>query len=99
MVWMTLLKTQLYNWHKNKAKMVPFAGFEMPVVYNSPSSITNEHLIVRNSAGLFDVSHMGRMIIEGKDAPFQVSGKDDLHSSVHSLLIDTVHAANDIFIL
>jgi aminomethyltransferase len=48
--------------------MVPFAGFEMPVVYNPPSNITTEHLAVRNSAGLFDVSHMGRMIVEGKDA-------------------------------
>jgi aminomethyltransferase len=46
--------------------MVSFAGFEMPVVYNPPSNITTEHLAVRNTAGLFDVSHMGRMIVEGK---------------------------------
>ena len=67
-VTMNLLYTQLHNWHAQHAKMVPFAGFEMPVVYNAPSSISNEHLAVRNAAGLFDVSHMGRMIVAGKDA-------------------------------
>lgn len=65
---MSLLKTQLHHWHSSRAKMVPFAGFEMPVVYNSPSNISKEHLSVRNSAGLFDVSHMGRMIVSGEDA-------------------------------
>ena len=65
---MTLLKTPLYDWHKNKANMVPFAGFEMPVVYKSPSSISIEHNVIRNHAGLFDVSHMGRMLVSGKNA-------------------------------
>ena len=63
-----LLKTPLHLWHKTRANMVPFAGFEMPVVYNPPSSITIEHNSVRNHAGIFDVSHMGRMIVKGKDA-------------------------------
>ena len=48
------------------AKMVPFAGFEMPVQY--PSGITAEHKAVREGAGLFDVSHMGEFIIRGPDA-------------------------------
>ena len=48
--------------------MVSFAGFEMPVVYNSPSSISIEHNTVRTYAGIFDVSHMGRMVVSGKDA-------------------------------
>ncbi|MHA2362878.1 MAG: glycine cleavage system aminomethyltransferase GcvT, partial [Candidatus Hodarchaeales archaeon] len=63
-----LKKTPLYTWHITRANMVPFAGFNMPVVYKSPSSITGEHLAVRNNAGIFDVSHMGRMFIKGTDA-------------------------------
>jgi aminomethyltransferase len=47
------------------AKMVPFAGFEMPVSY---SSIKEEHLAVRSDVGLFDVSHMGEFVVKGKDA-------------------------------
>lgn len=46
-------------------KMVPFAGFNMPVQY---SSIIEEHLHVRNAVGLFDVSHMGEFIVSGSDA-------------------------------
>lgn len=45
--------------------MTTFAGFEMPLWYNG---IVPEHLAVRNSVGIFDVSHMGRVIITGKDA-------------------------------
>ena len=48
------------------AKMVPFAGFEMPVQY--PTGITAEHHAVRQAAGLFDVSHMGEFEVTGKDA-------------------------------
>ncbi len=44
------------------AKMVPFAGWEMPVQY---SSVQEEHLAVRNRAGLFDVSHMGLFEFSG----------------------------------
>ena len=47
------------------AKMVPFAGYVMPVSY---SSISQEHLCVREKAGLFDVSHMGEFIVKGKEA-------------------------------
>ena len=47
------------------AKMVPFAGFLMPVEY---SGITDEHLCVRNQAGVFDVSHMGEIWVKGADA-------------------------------
>jgi aminomethyltransferase len=48
------------------AKMVPFAGFEMPVQY--PSGITTEHRSVREGVGLFDVSHMGEFMIRGPQA-------------------------------
>jgi aminomethyltransferase len=58
-------KTQIYEIHKKMAKMTEFAGFEMPLWYKG---ITEEHLAVRNSVGVFDVSHMGRVIITGKDA-------------------------------
>ena len=58
-------KTQIYEVHKRTAKMTEFAGFEMPLWYKG---ITKEHLAVRNSVGVFDVSHMGRVIITGKDA-------------------------------
>ncbi|MGH7717914.1 MAG: glycine cleavage system aminomethyltransferase GcvT, partial [Gemmatimonadaceae bacterium] len=50
------------------AKMVPFAGFEMPVHYPPPSGITAEHLAVRRGCGLFDVSHMGEFEIRGRGA-------------------------------
>ena len=59
-------KTALYNYHKNLgAKFVPFAGYEMPVQYSS--GIVEEHKITRNKAGLFDVSHMGQLLIEGSE--------------------------------
>ena len=48
------------------AKLVPFAGYLMPVQY--PSGITAEHLAVRKYAGLFDVSHMGEFIVRGSGA-------------------------------
>src|SRR5262245_54286724 len=62
----TLRKTPLHARHlASKARMVPYAGWEMPVEY---SGITNEHLAVRTRAGVFDVSHMGEIEIAGKDA-------------------------------
>ena len=47
------------------AKMSPFAGLDMPIQY---SSITEEHLAVRNNVGMFDVSHMGEIFVSGPDA-------------------------------
>jgi aminomethyltransferase len=62
-----LKKTPLYAEHVALgAKLVPFAGYEMPVQY--PSGIRAEHLAVRDSAGLFDVSHMGEFLVTGPDA-------------------------------
>ncbi|SVB61852.1 uncharacterized protein METZ01_LOCUS214706, partial [marine metagenome] len=64
---MSLKKTPLYNNHVSLgAKLVPFAGYEMPVQYSS--GITSEHVAVRNEAGLFDVSHMGEFFVKGPDA-------------------------------
>jgi aminomethyltransferase len=50
---------------KLNAKMVPFAGYNMPVSYEG---INAEHDTVRNAVGVFDVSHMGEFILKGKDA-------------------------------
>lgn len=59
-------KTALYDKHVSLgAKMVPFAGFEMPVQY---SGVTQEHVAVREKVGIFDVSHMGQFFIEGAAA-------------------------------
>lgn len=59
-------KTPLYQAHMALgAKMVPFAGFAMPVQY---SGIRQEHEAVRKAVGLFDVSHMGNFFVTGKDA-------------------------------
>lgn len=59
-------RTPLYQYHKDHgARFVDFAGWEMPILY---TSIHEEHRRVRGSAGLFDVSHMGRFKIAGKDA-------------------------------
>lgn len=62
-----LKKTPLHAAHVALgAKMVPFAGFEMPVQY--PTGIRREHEAVRSAAGVFDVSHMGEFRVEGPDA-------------------------------
>ena len=61
------IKTALYNIHVELgAKIVPFAGYEMPVTY--PYGIQNEHHAVRNSVGMFDVSHMGEFWIYGDNS-------------------------------
>ena len=60
-------KTPLYDMHvAANGNIVPFAGFLMPVNY--PDGILFEHRLVRSQAGLFDVSHMGELVLEGPDA-------------------------------
>jgi aminomethyltransferase len=62
-----LKRTPLYDEHvRLGGKIVPFAGYEMPVQY--PAGIIAEHQAVRSSAGLFDVSHMGELDVRGGDA-------------------------------
>jgi len=61
-----LKRTLLHPFHRELgAKMVPFAGYEMPVQY--PSGILAEHLHTRSQVGLFDVSHMGQIRLAGTD--------------------------------
>jgi aminomethyltransferase len=80
-------------WHRSKgARMVPFAGYEMPVQYEG---IIAEHLWTRQNAGLFDVSHMGQLLIHGRavDAalerllPADLQGAADMKPK-YSLLLD-----------
>ena len=62
----TIKKTCLHPRHVALgAQMAPFAGFDMPIQY---SGITEEHNAVRNSCGVFDVSHMGEVLVSGSDA-------------------------------
>jgi glycine hydroxymethyltransferase len=76
-----LKRTALYDDHKKLgAKLVPFAGYEMPVQY---SGVMDEHLAVRNDAGLFDVSHMGLFEFRG----------ENVHLFLHTI------ATNDIALL
>ena len=56
----------LDSWHRSKgARMVPFAGYDMPVQYEG---IIAEHVWTRENAGLFDVSHMGQLLVHGRGA-------------------------------
>ncbi|MCA3646298.1 MAG: glycine cleavage system aminomethyltransferase GcvT [Methylobacterium sp.] len=68
----TLLETPLAAWHVAQgAKMVPFAGYNMPVHY--PLGIMGEHNWTRDSAGLFDVSHMGQCFLIPEDGKFETA--------------------------
>lgn len=61
----SLKRTPLYNLHVSLGgKMVPFAGYDMPVQY--PAGVLKEHLHTRDAAGLFDVSHMGQIALRPK---------------------------------
>ncbi len=60
------LRTPLYEWHAAAgARLIEFGGWEMPLQY---SGIVDEHLTVRRDVGLFDVSHMGKLLVEGPSA-------------------------------
>jgi aminomethyltransferase len=88
-----LEKLPLDAWHRSKgARMVPFAGYEMPVQYEG---IIAEHAWTRTSAGLFDVSHMGQLLVHGRtaDAALETLLPADLKSLAdmklkYSLLLD-----------
>ncbi|MCJ7701303.1 MAG: glycine cleavage system aminomethyltransferase GcvT [Anaerolineales bacterium] len=62
-----LKRTELYQWHVDHGgRMVPFAGWEMPVQY--PTGPLQEHKATRETAGLFDIDHMGQIEVRGPDA-------------------------------
>jgi aminomethyltransferase len=65
-----LKKTPLHQLHLSLgARMVPFAGYDMPVQY--PAGVMKEHLQTRAAAGLFDVSHMGQVIVKAKSGKYE----------------------------
>jgi aminomethyltransferase len=88
-----LEKLPLDAWHRAKGgRMVPFAGYEMPVQYEG---IIAEHLWTRENAGLFDVSHMGQLFIHGRnvDAALETLMPGDFRAAAdmkpkYSLLLD-----------
>jgi len=63
--------TQLYSYHAKHSKLTEFAGYDMPLWY---TTTTDEHLAVRNSSGIFDVSHMGRFSVEGRQSSAFLEG-------------------------
>jgi aminomethyltransferase len=83
-----LKRTPFYDIHVAAgAKMVSFAGFEMPIQY--PTGITAEHNAVRNGCGVFDVSHMGEFLVRGKQAVDFVSYVTS--NDVAALAVGQVH--------
>ncbi len=65
-----LKKTPLHALHLSLgARMVPFAGYDMPVQY--PAGVMKEHIQTRTSAGVFDVSHMGQVVIKAKSGKYE----------------------------
>ncbi len=99
-----LSRTPLFDRHVALgAKMVPFAGFEMPVQY---AGVIEEHRAVRSSAGLFDVSHMGEFEVRGKGAaafldaivPTRVSALPPLKAAYTGLLTERGTFVDDILV-
>ena len=83
-----LRRTPFYDLHAALgAKLVPFAGYEMPVQY--PTGITAEHKAVRATCGVFDVSHMGEFIVRGPDAVAFVNHVTT--NDVAALVVGQVH--------
>ncbi len=96
-----MLTTPLHQLHLELgAKMVPFAGYDMPVQY--AGGIIQEHLHTRSAAGLFDVSHMGQVIVEGHGTtagleallPADLEALPENHS-VYSLLTNDAGGVRD----
>lgn len=80
-----LLKTPLYDLHvESGGKMVPFAGYSMPVQY--PLGIMKEHIHTREKAGLFDVSHMGQAYIRSTDGSDPAKVIEELMPSALAIL-------------
>jgi aminomethyltransferase len=99
-----LKRTQLFDYHRRNGKLTEFAGYEMPLWY---TSITEEHLAVRNACGIFDVSHMGRFAIKGRDSANLLEGllptnvqSQQVGKSFYTLLLnDEAGIIDDLIIL
>jgi aminomethyltransferase len=82
-------KTPLYDEHMRLgAKMVPFAGWLMPVQY---SSIVEEHQAVRNNVGVFDISHMGQFIVAATPSSQKVGGEGAAATWLNTVLTNNVN--------
>ncbi len=96
-------KTHLYEFHHEHGNMSPFAGFEMPIWFKG---IIPEHMAVRKRVGIFDVSHMGRVAVSGREAlPFlnyvttnEVSRLEDLDAQ-YSIMCNEKGGTKDDFVL
>jgi len=96
--------TPLYEFHRTHGKIVEFAGYEMPIWY---TSTLEEHMAVRNRAGIFDVSHMGRVDVTGPDAARFIEslfptgiGKQPNGKSVYTLLLnESAGIVDDLIVL
>lgn len=62
---MSLKITHAFKFHEEHGKLIEFAGFEMPLLY---SGVNDEHMAVRTKVGIFDVTHMGRSLVSGRDS-------------------------------
>lgn len=100
-----LHRTALFPWHvEHGGRMVPFAGWEMPVQY--PTGPIEEHRITRRSAGLFDIDHMGQIVVSGPDAEsylnrlvsWDISQMADYDAHYALLCRDTGGIIDDLFI-
>ena len=99
-----LEKLPLDEWHRARGgRMVPFAGYEMPVQYEG---IIAEHTWTRENAGLFDVSHMGQLLVHGRDAdvaletvlPADLRGAKDMKPKYSLLLAENGGIVDDLMI-
>ena len=97
-------RTQLFEYHASHAKLTEFAGYEMPIWY---STIMEEHMAVRSKSGIFDVSHMGRFSVRGRDAARFLEGLVPTHvqpqpnnKSFYTLLLnDSAGIIDDLIII
>src|SRR6185312_11417061 len=81
-------KTALYDEHvRLRARMVPFAGWLMPVQY---TSIVEEHQAVRNNVGIFDISHMGQFIVAATPSSQRVGGEGAAATWLNRMLTNNV---------
>ena len=98
-----LRTTPLHEYHAKHAKLTEIAGYEMPLWY---TATTDEHMAVRNSSGVFDVSHMGRFMVEGNQAgpfleslvPTKVQSQPEGKASYTLLLNDGGKIVDDLII-
>ena len=103
---MEIKKTSLYQLHhNNSAKFVEFAGYQMPIQYSD--GIVEEHKYTRSHAGIFDVSHMGQLLIYGSDDlvedlekifPLDLKNLEMNHSKYSFLMNDEAGIYDDLII-